>query len=666
MKNKNIIIGLLILISVIAYPFIIKGMSPDHFNKSGDFLTYIFIPVLTLLGIFSMINLKSGVYYSRIIVGSVFIVSGLIKANDTLGFSYKLEEYFEPGALGWSFFEPYALIIAFTVCIAEVILGLALLFGAKYKITLVTLTGFLVFFGFLTFYTAQCDPTSSYTSIENGIEVQRPVQCVLDCGCFGDALKGSVGRSLTPWESFYKDLVLLVLTLFLYLGWSRVNLNNERRDKIILISALAFIAFFGGYVFGWWMPLSFSAIAFGFYLLIKWFYAKGGREWVIAAAMIMCTLSFALYTLYYLPVKDYRPYAIGNNIKELKMTSDDIKASITQVEYDKLLTSYASIIENEKTTLLVTISDTVSNYKQQVDSVYDLVNSKYEDIAWGIADSIAADSMVSGNLLPPVYAVNYLLRKKTFNIGKCIQNQKKIIFDNYPGLKKTSDSLKIKLSDSLVKNTYSICQDSLLLFEKGDFFIQKKFTSIEYLEQKLWNDWETVYQLKHNETGEVVKILSTEYDMEEWEAKNYSKINPQSFKVKGGYEPKVSADFDFNNDQANIDILNSNEFIVLLVAYKLDTNKHDYTKINEVYNYTQVNGIKFYAATSTGFLAEKFKIKNNIPFDFLSADEKILKTIVRSNPGMVLLKGGVVYEKWSGCEIPSAKKLEKYIAKISK
>ena len=88
----------------------------------------------------------------RILVGSLFIVSGLIKANDTLGFSYKLEEYFENGALayrirdwfGWDSFSleflmEYALAIAIFMCVAEIVLGFALLFGAKIKFTLYSL-----------------------------------------------------------------------------------------------------------------------------------------------------------------------------------------------------------------------------------------------------------------------------------------------------------------------------------------------------------------------------------------------------------------------------------------------------------------------------------------------------------------------------------------------
>ena len=63
--------------------------------------------------------MKYLIYLSRIIIGSVFIVSGLIKANDSLGFSYKLEEYFEPGALGLPFLMDYALPIAIFVSVSK-------------------------------------------------------------------------------------------------------------------------------------------------------------------------------------------------------------------------------------------------------------------------------------------------------------------------------------------------------------------------------------------------------------------------------------------------------------------------------------------------------------------------------------------------------------------
>ena len=171
-------------------------------------------------------------YISRIFVGALFIVSGLIKANDTLGFSYKLEEYFENGALayrirdwfGWDSFSleflmEHVLTLAVIMCVAEIVLGFSILFGTKIKFTVYSLLGLTVMFFFLTLHTATCDPFANYnevTTVEVGSpehtrfisrmeenpkiiikkegpkEVtfveEMPVQCVTDCGCFGDAM----------------------------------------------------------------------------------------------------------------------------------------------------------------------------------------------------------------------------------------------------------------------------------------------------------------------------------------------------------------------------------------------------------------------------------------------------------------------------------------------
>jgi len=128
---------------------------------------------------------------ARIFVGILFIISGFIKLNDPLGFSYKLQEYFSEGVLGLEFLQPFALGIAVSLVIFELLLGVMLILGYARKFTLWSLLLMIIFFTFLTFYSAYFNK-------------------VTDCGCFGDALP------LTPWESFYKDLLLLVLILLLF------------------------------------------------------------------------------------------------------------------------------------------------------------------------------------------------------------------------------------------------------------------------------------------------------------------------------------------------------------------------------------------------------------------------------------------------------------------
>lgn len=189
---------------------------------------------------------------TRILVGAVFIFSGLIKANDPLGFSYKLVEYFE--VLHIEFLIPAALFLAIFICVFEVILGAMLLMGARVKTTLWLSMLMIVFFTFLTFYSAYFD-------------------VVKECGCFGDFLH------MTPWTSFTKDLILLVLLIILFIGKQYINpLFNPRIENALLT--------------------------------------------LVTAASV----AFPLYTYNYLPVKDFRAYAIGKNIPEqTKGIPDELK-----------------------------------------------------------------------------------------------------------------------------------------------------------------------------------------------------------------------------------------------------------------------------------------------------------------------------------------------------
>ncbi|MCL6272609.1 DoxX family membrane protein [Muricauda sp. 2012CJ35-5] len=153
--------------------------------------------------------MKYLVWISRIVVGILFIISGLIKLNDPVGFSFKLEEYFSQGVLDLPFLMPLALTISLFVVIVEVLLGILLLIGFKPKFTVWSLLLMIVFFTFLTFYSAYFNK-------------------VTDCGCFGDAVK------LTPWESFTKDVILLGLILILFFGRKHINsIFNTKTNWII-------------------------------------------------------------------------------------------------------------------------------------------------------------------------------------------------------------------------------------------------------------------------------------------------------------------------------------------------------------------------------------------------------------------------------------------------
>lgn len=280
------------------------------------------------------------VYLSRILVGSLFIVSGLIKANDPLGFSYKLEEYFAESALNWPMLEPYALALAMLVCFGEIILGFALLFGGKMKLSTITLTLLCLFFLWLTFYTANCDPNETYTIVENGETIERPVTCVTDCGCFGDAMKGSIGRSLTPWESFTKDLLALIAlipSLFWMVLGNRdyFKLNNRNADRFIFIGSLVCVAVWS-WVFTWWFPVFLTIIGWALYFVLKRFFKSHKYvEWMIAGMIALIAILFINFTYNHLPVRDYRPYAEGKSITNQMKSAEELglESPIYATEY---------------------------------------------------------------------------------------------------------------------------------------------------------------------------------------------------------------------------------------------------------------------------------------------------------------------------------------------
>jgi uncharacterized membrane protein YphA (DoxX/SURF4 family) len=199
------------------------------------------------------------VWVCRILVGLLFIFSGLIKINDPLGFSYKLEEYFEVFHI--DFLNGFALSLSVILCTLEVVLGFALLIGVRTVSVAWGLLLLIIFFAFLTFY-------SAYFKV------------VQSCGCFGDAIP------LTPWQSFSKDLILLLLVLVLFI--------NKRDIR----------------------PL---------------FNKRAGSNLLIASVVV--ALGLGLYTYNFLPVIDFLPYKTGANILDEMKTPPGAQPDEFEITY---------------------------------------------------------------------------------------------------------------------------------------------------------------------------------------------------------------------------------------------------------------------------------------------------------------------------------------------
>ncbi|HOI31442.1 MAG: DoxX family protein [Bacteroidales bacterium] len=158
---------------------------------------------------------------SRWIVGIVFMFSGFVKGVDPLGTAYRIEDYFIAYGTEWASFLSVGLSVLLST--SEFVLGLALISGFRMILISKVLLWMMVFFTGLTFYDALYEP-------------------VPDCGCFGDAIK------LTNWETFYKNIVLIVLVLIIFVSRRKFKINMPTPIQTLLIFLyLAGFAYFSLY-----------------------------------------------------------------------------------------------------------------------------------------------------------------------------------------------------------------------------------------------------------------------------------------------------------------------------------------------------------------------------------------------------------------------------------
>lgn len=146
--------------------------------------------------------MKAVIHTFRILVGLLFIFSGLVKANDPHGLSYKMQEFFE--VWGIHGFNGWTLLMSVLMNAFEIIAGFALLLGWRIRLFSWLLLLLIIFFTFLTGYT---------------FVTGKPA----NCGCFGDCLP------ISSRTSFLKDVVLTILIAFLF--WQRKNIRPLFSEK---------------------------------------------------------------------------------------------------------------------------------------------------------------------------------------------------------------------------------------------------------------------------------------------------------------------------------------------------------------------------------------------------------------------------------------------------
>ena len=163
-------------------------------------------------------------------------------------------------------------------------------------------------------------------------------------------------------------------------------------------------------------------------------------------------------------------------------------------------------------------------------------------------------------------------------------------------------------------------------------------------------EFESTFLLKKN--GETREFTLDNYPDSTWEY-----VDTRTVQTKKGYEPPIH-DFALTTCDTGEDIteqvLTKKGYTFLLVSPRLavadDSNFGD---IDQIFEYAEENGADFYCVTaSANDEIERWRDLTGAEYQFCNADETTLKTMIRSNPGLILLKDGTIIGKWSHNALP--------------
>lgn len=258
----------------------------------------------------------------RTLLGVVFVFSGVVKAIDPLGTVYKIEDYLK--AFGGFFTDllPMAEVAAWGLIILELLLGVCMVMNVYTKWTSWIALAFYCVMTPLTLYIALTNPVS-------------------DCGCFGDAVV------LTNWQTFWKNVVLIILAIVL------VGLRKSVRP-----------------LWSWWMEI------------------------VLATLAIAAIVLFMVWTSNHLPIKDFRPYRIGNHLPTLMEYPEDAEPDVYEYSfvYEKDGVEQTFTLENypkgdSSWTFVRSNSKLIKKGYEPPIHDFEIINAEGEDLTWDILES---------------------------------------------------------------------------------------------------------------------------------------------------------------------------------------------------------------------------------------------------------------------------------------
>jgi len=142
-------------------------------------------------------------------------------------------------------------------------------------------------------------------------------------------------------------------------------------------------------------------------------------------------------------------------------------------------------------------------------------------------------------------------------------------------------------------------------------------------------------------------------------------IETKSILVREGYHAPIH-DFSFSNSSGvNVtdSIMYDTSYLFLAVSHKIQkASEKGLEDLKAIYEYSRQNNLHFYLGTSSASeIINSYKTEYKVPFNIYTADNIMLKTIVRANPGLVLIKNGTIINKWHYHDFPDSKELDKLI-----
>lgn len=162
--------------------------------------------------------------------------------------------------------------------------------------------------------------------------------------------------------------------------------------------------------------------------------------------------------------------------------------------------------------------------------------------------------------------------------------------------------------------------------------------------------YESIFILEKN--GE-----KKEFTLDNYPDSTWTFVDTRTVLKEKGYEPAIH-DFSMlelaTGEDITEEVLNDRGYTFLLVAHRIEeADDSNIDLINEIYDYSVENGYRFYCLTSSSEeQIELWKDKSGAEYPFCQMDDITLKTMVRSNPGLMLIQNGTILNKWSDEDIP--------------